>query len=111
MKKLNILWTNDNMHTVQNMVFMYATNSMIHHWWDEVQIIIWGATAKLTAENEDVQQLIEVARHAGVKISACQACARALGVRDKLKELDIEIISWGPPLTEIIQNNEHLLSV
>ena len=43
---LHILWTNDNLHTSQLMVMMYATNSMLRSWWGGVTVIIWGAVAK-----------------------------------------------------------------
>ena len=49
--------------------------------------------------------------HTGVKISACIACARQLGVEDDIKKLDIELKAWGEPLTELLQNNEKVLSI
>ena len=45
--RLYILWTNDNVITAENMVFMYATNALVHGWWEEVTLIILGAAAKL----------------------------------------------------------------
>ena len=110
-KKLHILWTNDNLDTSQHMVMMYATNAMLKGWWDEIVVIIWGATAKLVAENNEIQERMEIAKHAGVKFSACVACARQLGVESELEELGLEIIPWGPPLTEILQNGEKLLTI
>ena len=50
-KTLYILWTNDNLDTSRFMVMMYATNSRLKGWWDGVTVIIWGATARLAAEN------------------------------------------------------------
>ena len=110
-KKLHILWTNDNMDTSQYMVFMYATNSMLKGWWDSVTVIIWWATAKLVATNEVIQERIKMAEHAGVKFSACIACARELGVIQELESLGLEIIPWGPPLTEIIQDGDPLITI
>ena len=110
-KALHILWTNDNMDTSQFMVMMYATNAMLKGWWDSVTVIIWGATAKLTAENEAIQERVKLAQHAGVKFSACIACARQLGVIDELEALGIEVIPWGPPLTELLQNNGKLITI
>jgi hypothetical protein len=49
--KLYILWTNDNFITAEKMVFMYGINAKKRDWWDEVTLIIWGATAKLVSEN------------------------------------------------------------
>ncbi len=110
-KKLNILWTSNNVDTARLMVFMYAINAVQKKWWDEVTIIIWGSSAKLVAENSSIQEEIKRAQTSGVKVSACIACATKLNVVDILQDLDLEVISWGKPLTEIIQNGEFLLSV
>jgi hypothetical protein len=37
---LYILWTNADMDTSLRMVMMYATNSMIEHWWEDVTVIM-----------------------------------------------------------------------
>lgn len=111
MSKLNILWVNNNIETAHTMVFMYATNSMIHNWWDEVDLIIWGPTAKLVAEDEGIQEKIKLAKHAGVKVLACIACASQYGVVDKLKSLDIEVKAMGEPLTNIIKSDEKLITI
>ncbi len=110
-KKLFILWTNADIITSDKMVMMYATNSMLHQWWDEVTVIIWGATAQLVAENAMLQDKIKIAQHVGVNFTACKACADQLGVSEKLAELNIEVIYWGEGLTEIIQDNEKLITV
>ena len=110
-RKLNILWTTNNIDTARLMVFMYAINAMRKKWWDEVTIIIWGSSAKLVAENIIIQDELKKAQANGVKVSACIACATELNVVDILKEFDIEVIAWGKPLTDIIQSNDYLLSV
>ena len=111
MDKLNILWTNADILTSEKMVMMYATNSMLSKWWDAVTVIIWGATAKLVAENEDIQTHIKMAQQAGVKFSACKACTDQLGVSAQVAALDIEIIYWGEGLTELLKNNEKLITI
>lgn len=110
-EKLHILWTNADVLTSQLMVMMYATNSIKNDWWDEVTVIIWGATAKLAAENDTIQQYIKIAQQVGVRFSACEACARQLGVTDDLKALDIEVKYWGEPLTGLLRENARLLTV
>lgn len=108
---LYILWTNADLLTSQYMVMMYAKNSILHSWWENVTVIIWGATAKLVAENAVIQEEIKLTQNIGVKFSACVACARQLGVVTQLESLGIEVISWGPPLTDILKNNEKLISI
>lgn len=111
MSKVNILWVNDNPQTAHTMVFMYATNAKIQGWFDEVEIIIWGPTAKLVAEDETIQERIEFAKHAGVIVKACISCANMFGVTEKLKALDLEVAPMGEPLTNILKENEKLLTI
>ncbi len=110
-KHLYVLWTNDNPITAEKMVFMYTINSLIHGWWEKVTLIVWGATTKLVSEDENIQKLVAEALEAGVHISACKACADQLGVTETLEKLNIEVIYWGIPLTEILANDEKLLTI
>ncbi len=108
---LYVLWTNDNPITAEKMVFMYAINSLIHGWWEKVTLIIWGAPAKLVSEDLAIQKKIREALDAGVHVTACKACADQLGVTEALEKLQIEVKYWGQPLTEVLKNNEPLLTV
>ncbi len=109
--KLNILWTNANPVTAKLMVFMYGINAKKKKWWDEVIIILWGATVELAAENERIQNLIKEAQDAGVHITACKGCADELGVTSTLEGFDIEVKYWGEPLTEILKTDGKLLTI
>lgn len=110
-KHLYVLWTNDNEITAEKMVFMYTTNSRIYGWWENVTLIIWGATVKLTAENKKIQQLIQEAKDAGVHVTACKACADQLGYTENLEKQNIEVIYWGDPLTKILKDEETLITI
>lgn len=110
-KELHILWTNDNLYTSNLMVMSYATNSMANRAWDGVTVILWGATVKLAAENDFIQEQMKVAQHAGVKFSACVSCARQFGAVDKLEGLGVEVKPWVEPLTELLQSGKTLITV
>ena len=108
---LYVLWTNDNVITAEKMVFMYTINSLIHGWWENVTLIIWGATAKLVSEDTRIQEKIMEASEAGVHLTACKACADQLGVTETLEKLNVEVKYWGVPLTEILASGEKLLTI
>lgn len=108
---LNILWTNADPLTAEMMVLMYAKASAMRGWWKRVRVIIWGATARLTAEDAHIRTLIREAQLEGVEFSACEACADRLGVKQALLDLNIEVILWGAPLTELIRTRANLLTV
>lgn len=109
--ELYILWTNADPLTTQKMVFMYGHNSILKSWWEKVTIIIWGAPAKLAAENSLVQEKIRKMIADGVKFSACRACADQLGVTGILEDLGVEVIFWGDPLTRLLKENKKLLTI
>jgi hypothetical protein len=108
---LHILWTNADPVTAEKMVFMYAYNALKERWWKRVTVIIWGAPAKLVADNWQVQSQIRALLENGVQVSACKACADELGVTETLKGLGIEVIYWGESLTRLLKDREVLLSV
>jgi len=110
-KHLYLLWTNDNKMTAEKMVFMYTVNSLVHGWWEEVTLIIWGATAKLAAEDKDIQKMIQEAIEKGVHVSACKACTDQLAVTSVIESLGVEVKYWGVPLTDLLKNDETLLTV
>ena len=108
---LYILWTNDNIITAEKMVFMYAINAKIHGWWENVILVIWGATAKLVAENEQIQELIAEARENGIYVTACKACSDELGVSEILEAHDIDVQYLGIALTNVLKNDEKLITI
>jgi hypothetical protein len=79
--------------------------------WDEVIIIIWGATVKLVSENKQIQELVEGAKLENVHVTVCKGRADQLGVTTTLEELDIEVIYQADPLTKILKDDEKLLTI
>ena len=90
---------------------MYAINSRLNGWWNEVNIIIWGASAKLVGSDEQVQsEVLEMISH-GITIEACKACCDNFGVTDKLSELGVNVRYMGEPLTGYLKSEEKLLTI
>ncbi|MGD8388368.1 MAG: DsrE family protein [Desulfobacteraceae bacterium] len=108
---LYILWTNGDPITAEKMVFMYAVNSLRKGWWEKVTLIIWGAPAKLSAENREIQQKIKEALDAGVYVTACKACADQVGATEVLEKINVEVKYWGEPLTGILKSGKALLTI
>ncbi|MCL2216839.1 MAG: DsrE family protein [Defluviitaleaceae bacterium] len=108
-RAVHILWKDASIETSRFMVLFYATNSKMNNLWDNVTVILWGATVKLAAENEVIQEEMKVAQHVGVKFSACASCARRMGLTEKLEELGVEVVPWVEPLTDLIKNGEPII--
>lgn len=110
MEKLTILWTSNDKDTFINMVAMYSLNSIKSGWWDEINIIIWGGSTRLSGEDIEVQKELQKLIEKGITIEACKACADKMKFSKTLKELGITV-KYMSKLTGIIKRKEHLITI
>ena len=104
--KLNILWATDNRDTIFNMLSMYAINSVNRGWWKHLNIILWGASVKLVANDIQVQTEVLEMIQTGITIEACQDCCETFGVN-----LGIDVKYMGAPFTQYIKDGEKILTI
>jgi len=109
-KELLILWTSNEIDIALNMVFMYAKNSKLKEWWDEVTVLVWGPSAFLLASDTELQLSLQGLKNAGVKILACRECAENYGVEEKLEKLGIEVFYTGRLLSDWLQSDKKVLT-
>lgn len=109
--KLAVLWTSGDPEVAEKMAFMYTYNAKTQGWFDEVVLIIWGPSAKLTAENEMIQDYIKKMQEAGVKTEACLYCAKMYEVDEKLTTLGVDVKGMGIPLSEYLKDGWKTLSL
>lgn len=109
-KELLILWTSNEIDIALNMVFMYARNSKLKEWWDEVTVLVWGPSAFLLANDTELQLSLQCLQNAGVKILACRECAENYGVGEKLEKLGIEVFYTGRLLSDWLQSDKKVLT-
>jgi len=110
-KHLYVLWTSGDPITADKMVFMYTINAMANGWWDEVTLVIWGGSTKLVSEDETIQQRVRDAQDAGVYVTACKGCSDQLGVSERLEALGVDVQYYGVALTNILKEDEVLLTI
>ena len=105
-EKLAVLWTSGDPFVAHKVCFMYTHNAKKAGWWNEVQLIVWGPSSKLLAEDKNLQTAVKAMMADGVVIKACKACADSYGVSDDLAALGIEVKYMGQPLTEMLKSNQ-----
>jgi hypothetical protein len=108
---LYVLWTTGDPDTAEHMVCMYTHNGLKQGWWKNVTLIIWGASAKLAAENSKIQMRLKEMMDDGVYVSACRACAERLNAAEALEKMGVDVKYWGQPLTDILKTGKNLLTV
>ncbi|WP_321373221.1 DsrE family protein [uncultured Draconibacterium sp.] len=101
--KLMVLWTSDDPMVAERVALMYTGVAKQFGLFEEVSVIIWGPSAKLVAENKDVQAKLKEMMNNGVSLNACVTCANMYGVSDQLKALGINVDIMGAPLTNALK--------
>lgn len=102
--RLAVLWTSGDRDVALKTAFMYALNSKRRGWWRDVSLIVWGPSADLLAQDEELQDVLGSLREEGVELLACKACADQYGVSDTLGELGVDVKYMGQPLTGLLKD-------
>lgn len=108
--KLYVLWTSDDPMLAERMVLMYTHAAKKQKWFEEVTLIIWGPSAKLTADNAEIQEKLHAMQADGVLIEACVVCADAYNVTEILKGLGFDVKPMGLPLTDYVKSGAKVLT-
>ncbi len=103
--KLLIVWTSSDIEVAKKMVLLYGSVILPRGYWDEATIMIWGPSAKLLAESEELQESVKIVQETGVKFNCCVVCSDDYGVSDKLASLGIDMVHTGEMLTEALQTD------
>ena len=72
--------------------------------------MLWGPSAKLLAQDEELQEKVRLVQKSGVKFNACVVCTDDYGVSKRLQEMDIELIHTGEILTQALQSDTKVIT-
>lgn len=107
---LLIVWTSGDPEVAHKMVFMYAYNAQKNGWWDQVTLLVWGPSSKLSSEDPEIQETLKKMKEEGVELLACKGCADKYGVSPKLESLGIEVKYTGTYLTDFIKSGKKVIT-
>ena len=105
MDKLLIVWSSGEIEVAKKMVLLYSSVILSRNYWDEAHLMIWGPSAKLLAENEELQDMVVKIKETGVKLSVCVVCSDDYGVTKQLEAMGIEAIHTGEFLTDALKSD------
>ena len=105
MDKLLIVWSTAEIEVVKKMVLLYSSVILPRGYWDKAHLMIWGPSAKLLAENIELQELLGKVKKTGVELSCCVVCSDEYGVTEKLASMDIDMIHTGELLTHALKED------
>ena len=110
-KELLVNWTTDNFDTAMHMVLLYTYNAKKLGWFNEITLLVWGASQKLLTSNAQIQEQIKMMETVGVRVIACKKCAQDQGVEDELSACGVEVFYTGEVLTPWLLEKKPFLSV
>lgn len=110
-EKLVVLWTSGDRDVALKMVFMYTYNAQARGWWDDITLVVWGPSAKLLTEDEELQGYMKKIIDAGVTVRACKGCSDQYGISDQLEALGITVLYIGKELTDYIKEGREILTI
>lgn len=108
--RLAIVWTSGDPEVAHRMVLMYAHAAKQNNWFDDVRLVVWGPSARLLAADKDVQSKVAEMKRDGVDVKACVVCADSYGVTKHLRNLDIEVLPMGKPLSDMLHDKWTVLT-
>jgi hypothetical protein len=104
MRKICILWKTGNRIDIETMVLPYILNSKVKGWWDEVEVIIWGDSQQMIADEPDYQKAVRNMIEEDIVVFACKACADKLCVTELLQGLKVDVQYTGKLLSDRLQD-------
>ena len=109
-EKLVIVWTSGDRDVALKMVFMYTLNAKNRGWWEDITLVVWGPSAKLLTEDQELQDYMKRIIEAGVTVRACKGCSDQYGISEKLEELGITVLYIGKELTNYLKEGREVLT-
>lgn len=109
--KLLILWSSSDPEVAKKMVLLYGSVILPRGYWDEAHLMVWGPSAKLLAENAELQGMLKSVLDSGVKASTCVVCSDDYGVTDTLRGLGVKPIHTGELLTEALKSGWRVITL
>lgn len=110
-EKLAIIWSSPDREVALKMIFMYARNSQQHFWWDVIRIVVWGPSAQLLANDEELQVYIKEMMANGIEVVACKGCSDKYGVSDTLSGLGVEVLYIGKQFTNMLKSDWRVITL
>lgn len=103
--QLMVIWSSGDPDVALKVCFMYTHAAKKMKWFKQVHLIVWGPSAKLLTQNEELQIKLKQMKDDGVVLEACVNCAKMYGVADKLSEMGIDVKAMGKPLTQRLKDD------
>lgn len=107
MSKLLLVWKSNNEIDINNFIVPYCYNAVVQEWFDEVELLIWGASQEKVMEDSIIQQRIVNLIKNNVKVYACKMCSDNVGATSMLEDLGVTVRYTGDLLSDRLKDDEY----
>ncbi|WP_029897561.1 DsrE family protein [Desulfohalovibrio reitneri] len=108
--KLCVVWSTADREVAERLVLLYVTNGLRKQWWKRVRLMIWGPSQELLCVDRRLRDGLAEAQEAGVECMACRNCSDHYGLTGQLRDLGVEVLYTGQPLSEMLQSDWKVLT-
>jgi hypothetical protein len=106
MNRLCIVWKSDNPIDIHNFIIPYAYNAKVQEWFDDVHVIIWGASQEIVKEAPLIQERIKNLLKNNIHVYACMMCARNVEATAVLQSIGVDVQYTGDLLSEYLKDSD-----
>jgi len=107
MNKLLVVWKSDNDIDINNFITPFAYNSKTQGWFDDVEVLIWGASAHKIKEDKNAQEKVVKLVSSGALVFACKYCADQTESTEILESLGVTVIYTGVYLSDKMKDPDY----
>jgi len=108
--RLAVVWSSADPDVAHRVCFMYTHNAKTSRWFDEVELIVWGPSARLLVGDRDLRTKVKAMMTDGVVVRACIDCAVSYGVSEQLLAMGIDVRGMGEPLSSMLKGDWKVLT-
>lgn len=107
MSKVFVVWKSNNDIDIHNFVIPYCYNAKKHNWFDEVELLIWGASQEKVMEDTIIQQRVANLVKNEVTVYACKMCSDNVGATEVIKDLGVIVRYTGDLLSDRLKDKDY----
>jgi hypothetical protein len=107
MSKLLVVWKSNNDIDIHNFVIPYCYNAVVQEWFDEVELLIWGASQEKLMSDPIIQQRVVNLVKNNITVYACKMCSDKVGATSILESIGVNVRYTGDLLSNRLRDKEY----
>ncbi|WP_024955436.1 hypothetical protein [Sulfurospirillum arcachonense] len=109
--ELLVVWTTNNKNTIMNMICLYTHNAKLKGWFDEVTLLVWGASQQVLSEDKEIRDKVQEMVNDGIKVVACKKCAENMYIESHLQSCGVDVFYTGELLSDWAKSGKPMITV